>query len=57
MVNLDNEELLNIVGGSSAWFSATFLNAASRAVSTLLDLGRSFGTAIRRAFSGAFCAL
>lgn len=56
MVELSNKELLNIDGGAS-WFSAAFLNAASRAISTLMDLGRSLGTAIRRAINGSVCPL
>lgn len=54
MRELDNKELLNIDGGAS-WFSASFLNAASRALSTLFDLGRSLGTSIRRAINGSIC--
>lgn len=56
MVELTNKELLNIDGGAS-WFTASFLNAASRALSTLMDLGRSLGTAIRRAINGSVCPL
>ncbi len=56
MRELDNKELLTIDGGAS-WFSAAFLNAAARAISTLMDLGRSVGTAIRRALDGSVCPL
>lgn len=56
MIELSNNELLNIDGGSN-WFTATFLNAASRALSTLMDLGRSLGTAIRRTINGSVCPL
>ena len=56
MVELNNKELLKIDGGAS-WFSASFLNAASRALSTLMDLGRSLGTAIRRVINGSICPL
>ena len=57
MRELDNKELLNIDGGATNWFSATFLNAASRALSTLMDLGRSLGTAIIRTINGSVCPL
>lgn len=56
MIELNNKELLNIDGGAN-WFSAAFLNAASRALSTLMDLGRSLGTAIRRTINGSICPL
>lgn len=55
MIELKKEELLSISGGAN-WFSASFLNAVSRAVNTLLDLGRSLGTSIRRSISGQICS-
>ena len=54
MVELKKEEMLKISGGSG--ISATWLNAISRAVSTLMDLGRSLGTSIRRSISGKVCS-
>lgn len=56
MVELSNKELLNIDGGAS-WFSASLLNAVSRAITTFVDMGRSVGTAIRRAINGSICPL
>ena len=56
MIELKKEELLNISGGAN-WFSASFLNAISRAVSTLMDLGRSLGTSIRRSINGKVCSV
>lgn len=53
MKELKKEELLNVVGGAT--WSASMLNALSRAVSTLMDLGRSLGTSIRRSISGKVC--
>ena len=53
MIELNNKELMNIEGG--AGFSATLLNAASRAISTLMELGRNLGSAIRRTISGSIC--
>ena len=53
MRKLNKEELLNISGGG---ISATWINAISRAVSTLMDLGRSLGTSIRRSISGKICS-
>ena len=54
MRKLNKEELINIKGGG---ISASWLNAVSRAVSTLLDLGRSLGTSIRRSISGKVCSV
>ena len=56
MIELKKEELLNISGGASI-ANASFLNALSRAVSTLMDLGRSLGTSIRRSVSGKICSV
>ena len=55
MTKLKKEEMLKISGGAS-WYSASFLNALSRAVSTLMDLGKSLGTSIRRSLSGNVCS-
>ncbi len=55
MIELKKDELLQISGGAN-WLSASFLNAVSRAVSTLMDLGRSLGTSIRRTISGQVCS-
>ena len=52
MIELNSKELMNIDGGG---FTAAFLNAASRAISTLLDLGRNLGSALRRTFSRSIC--
>ena len=56
MVDLRREEMLNVSGGSSLT-SAAWLNAAARAITTLIDLGRSLGTAIRRSISGKVCKI
>ena len=54
MIVLNKEELMNIEGG--AWYSASFLNSISRAISTLVDLGRTLGSSIRRTLSGNVCS-
>lgn len=56
MEELNNKELMKIEGGAN-WMSASFFNAASRAADTLLDIGRSLGSAIRRAISGNVCSI
>ena len=55
MRELNNKELMNIEGG--AGLTASFLNAASRAVSTIMDLGRNLGSAIRRTINGNICPI
>ena len=47
-----DKELINISGGG---WTAAYLNAAARVVNTLLDLGRSVGSSIRRAITRSFC--
>ena len=55
MVEISNEELMTIEGG--AGITATFLNAISRTISTLMEVGRNLGTAIRRTINGSICPL
>ena len=55
MIEIKREEMLNITGGAN-YLSASFLNAVSRAITTLVDLGRSLGTSIRRSISGKVCS-
>ena len=43
---MTNKELNNIIGGASS-ISGTLLNSISKLIETLLDLGRSIGSAIR----------
>lgn len=56
MKKLNKNEMLKVKGGAT-WYSASFINAISRASSTLMDIGRSFGSAIRRAISGSICPI
>ncbi|MBQ2946485.1 MAG: bacteriocin [Bacilli bacterium] len=56
MRELKDKELMNIEGGSN-WLTASFFNAAARAMDTLMNVGRSLGSAIRRAFSGKVCSV
>lgn len=52
MRELNCKELLEIKGGA---ISGTLINAFVRGINSLLDLGRSLGTAIRRIQLGLFC--
>ncbi len=52
MKQLGKQELLEIQGGA---ISGSLINALIRGISTILDLGRSLGTAIRRIQTKRFC--
>lgn len=54
MKKLDKDELLNIKGGA---ITGTYVNAIVRGIEALLDLGRSFGSSIRRWTSNDICRL
>lgn len=49
---MSNSELKTVVGGG---FTATMLNAIARNINSILDLGRSFGSALRRLKDGNLC--
>lgn len=51
-MKLTNKELLNINGGA---LSATMMNALSRAATTLLKIGQTIGSSIRRFITGSYC--
>jgi hypothetical protein len=55
MQQLENSYLIKIEGG--AGISGTLINAFSRGITTLLELGRSLGNAIRRVTSNKVCPL
>ena len=50
---LEKQELLQIVGGIS--ITGSLISAIHRGISTIMDVGRSLGSAIRRAISGSMC--
>ena len=50
---MTKEELININGGASV--NASWLNALSRGVETLYNLGRSLGTILRYITKGIRC--
>ena len=56
MRELNNKELMDIIGGAN-YLSASFINAAARAIDTIMDIGRSLGSAVRRAVSGKVCSI
>ena len=54
IMELNQEEMRNIIGGS---ITSSMLNAISKAVNTLYELGKATGSAIRRIISNAYCPL
>lgn len=50
-MSLEKEELLSINGGSTA----AYITALVRGINSILELGRSLGTAFRRVFTGKIC--
>ena len=55
MKELNNLELLEIAGGVN--WTGTFFNAIARAIDTVMDVGRSLGSAIRRIANGSMCSI
>ena len=51
---MNKEELINVSGGG---ISSTMINAFARGVTTIYELGRSLGSALRRIVSGKTCAV
>ena len=54
MKNLNKNELVLIEGGS---ISGTLISSITRGINTILDMGRSFGNAIRRIGSRNICPM
>lgn len=52
---LEKQELLQVVGGIS--ITGTLINSICRGVEAIMDVGRSLGSAIRRAIGGSICPL
>lgn len=51
---MNNEELIVITGGAFK-LTQTLLNSLSRALTTILDFGRTVGTSIRMIVTGKIC--
>lgn len=55
-MRLEENELINIKGGATTYsLSSTMLNSVSKVIDTIMDVGRSLGTAIRRIYSDNLC--
>lgn len=53
-MKLKDKELILVIGGATQ-ISGTLLNSISKLITTLLDLGRAVGSAIRYKVSGYTC--
>ncbi len=53
-MNLTNKELYAVIGGAVT-INATFINAISRIFTTVLKVGQTIGTVIRRALVRDYC--
>lgn len=51
---IDDKELMELTGGATT-ISGTLINAICKLVNTLLELGRTVGSAIRSAQTGRRC--
>lgn len=51
---MTNEELIKVYGGGTS-VSGTFINAICKFVNTLLELGRTIGSAIKYSKNGKAC--
>ena len=49
---LQAKEMTGIVGGA---ITAAFINAIAKAISTIFNLGKETGSALRRLTSGSYC--
>lgn len=57
MRELNNTELMEVFGGGTSIITAAFLNSAARLIDTIMSVGRSLGSSIRRAINGSYCPL
>lgn len=51
-MELTNKELNNIVGGA---MTGTFISSLIRGASLIFEIGKSFGSALRRMIKGNYC--
>lgn len=53
---MNNNELINTIGGAVSYTSASFLNALARGINALYNLGKSLGSAMKTVISGKKCS-
>ncbi len=51
-MKLENAQLIKVTGGA---ITSSMLNAVSRIIESIMDVGRSLGTAIRMIYSNRTC--
>ena len=51
---LENEEMMKVTGGG---ITSALVNAATRLFASLLDLGKTVGSSIRRISTGKLCKI
>ena len=56
MRNLNKNELLEVSGGAST-ISGAFITSIIKGISSIFDLGKSLGTAVRRIMEKNICPL
>lgn len=54
---LKDDELLEIVGGTNLSLNGSVIRYLTSAIGTVLDVGRSLGTAIRRMIGNNICTI
>lgn len=55
MRKLTKKEMLNLYGGGT--ITGAFLSSLIKGINTILELGRSLGSAIRRGTGGRMCSI
>lgn len=53
MKKIKDQELVNVIGGG---VTSTMINAISKAINTIYNLGQAIGSAFRRAKTGKICS-
>ena len=54
MNKIKDNELKCIIGGA---ITGTMINAIARGITSIYNVGRALGSALRRAISGKYCSL
>lgn len=55
MKKLNKNEMINITGGFN--WNGTIINAFSKGINTILNLGKALGSSIRRIVGGTYCPI
>jgi len=55
-MELKQEQLKTVVGGAT-WLTSAMINAISKGINTLYELGRQTGSALRRIVKNKYCPI